>query len=360
MLPRYSAFGCPYPGLKCQQALTILNQNQHHKMPLPDKNCWLIFVLGLWPLLALPQKCDATLCGTVTDAESLSPIPFAEVIIQEKNLGVVTDENGKFHFHNLCEGSYTIVSQHIGCPHVAKEVFIKGNVEVNFSLHHEGLHLEEIVVMEKSMTPVLMQTERSLAGIQLDVLKGATLGDALQNLPGVTTLRTGSSIAKPVIRGLHSNRVLVLNNGVRQEGQQWGLDHGPEIDPYIADEVKVVMGANSVRYGADALGGVVLVNPRPLREKQGYSGPVRWQHCPARLRFSPWLSPARDAQKRGQPAHPGLPPEEFGPERTQCLYRIGPSERPIRGRGFLQPVLHRPGYPVRCSHRQLDRPAVSH
>lgn len=227
------------------------------------------------PLFSIAQpKCEATLCGIVTDAETQSPIAFAQVFIEENNAGAVTDEKGRFHFHNLCEGTYTIVSQHIGCPHVAKEVFIKGNVEVDFSLHHKGVHLEEIVVKEKSVLPASVQTERTLSGLQLNAVQGETLGDALQNLPGVTTLNTGTSIAKPVIRGLHSNRVLVLNNGVRQEGQQWGLDHGPEVDPYVADELKVIMGANSVRYGADALGGVILIEPKPLRETAGIGGEI--------------------------------------------------------------------------------------
>ncbi len=234
----------------------------------------IISVLLSLPLLSFSQKCEATLCGTVTDAKTQQPIAFAEVFIEENSIGVITDEEGKFHFHELCEGTFTVISKHIGCPHVAKEVYIKGNIEVDFSLHHEGLHLEEIVVREKSIAPVSMQTERTLSGLELTSLKGETLGDALQNLSGVSLLNTGASIAKPVIRGLHSNRVLILNNGIRQEGQQWGLDHGPEIDPYVADEVKVVMGANSVRYGADALGGVILVEPKTLREEAGIGGEI--------------------------------------------------------------------------------------
>ena len=62
-----------------------------------------------------------------------------------------------------------------------------------------------------------------------------------------------------MIHGMHSNRVLILNNGVRQEGQQWGIEHAPEVDPFIANKISVIKGANSVRYGSDAIAGVVLV-----------------------------------------------------------------------------------------------------
>ena len=75
-------------------------------------------------------------------------------------------------------------------------------------------------------------------------------------------IQTGATIAKPVIHGLHSNRILILNNEVRQEGQQWGADHAPEIDPLVADQITVVKGAESVRYGSDALGGVILIEQK--------------------------------------------------------------------------------------------------
>jgi len=77
-------------------------------------------------------------------------------------------------------------------------------------------------------------------------------------------LQTGNTIAKPVVDGLYGNRVLVINNGVRQEGQQWGLEHAPEVDPNIAQNITVVKGADAVRYGAEALGGVILLDPAPL------------------------------------------------------------------------------------------------
>lgn len=220
------------------------------------------------------QTCTATLCGVVTNAETGAPVPFAEVVIAQLNLGSVTDEAGKFHFHNLCDSTYTVVCQHVGCEHVAKEVKIRGNVEVNFELHHEALDLQEVVIRETAVTATPAQAERQLSGLQLDALKGQTLGDALSRLPGVTTLNTGSAIVKPVIRGLHSNRILMFNNGVRLEGQQWGSEHAPEIDPYIAGKVSVVYGANSVRYGPDAIGGVILVEPNALREQFGMGGEV--------------------------------------------------------------------------------------
>ncbi|HPI55665.1 MAG TPA: TonB-dependent receptor, partial [Chitinophagaceae bacterium] len=78
-----------------------------------------------------------------------------------------------------------------------------------------------------------------------------------------------------VLRGLHSNRILILNNEIRQEGQQWGNEHAPEIDPFIAQSIEVVKGAQTIQYGSDVIGGVILINPKPLWDISGIGGAVQ-------------------------------------------------------------------------------------
>jgi iron complex outermembrane receptor protein len=90
------------------------------------------------------------------------------------------------------------------------------------------------------------------------------LGESLLKVPGVSVLQTGTSIYKPVINGLHSSRILIINNGIRHEGQQWGSEHAPEIDPYVANRLTVIKGAGTIRYEGDAIGGVILVEPKAL------------------------------------------------------------------------------------------------
>ncbi len=104
----------------------------------------------------------------------------------------------------------------------------------------------------------------TLGGKALEAVRGLSLGESLKNIAGVSSLQTGPSISKPVIHGVYSNRILILNNGVRQEGQNWGNDHSPEIDPFIATKLSVIKGAASIRYGSDAIGGVVLVDPKEM------------------------------------------------------------------------------------------------
>ncbi len=99
--------------------------------------------------------------------------------------------------------------------------------------------------------------------------RGESLADAMANLPGVTVLRNGTT-AKPVVRGQYGSRVLKLFDGVRHEGQDWGLDHGPEIDPFAAGAMRAVKGAAGVRYGPDAIAGVLLIEPHELLREPGF------------------------------------------------------------------------------------------
>ncbi len=100
-------------------------------------------------------------------------------------------------------------------------------------------------------------------------VRGRTLADALSDVPGVATVQAGPALAKPVVRGLFGRRLVMLVDGVRHEGQDWGIDHAPEIDPQGAGAIEIVKGAAGVRYGPDAIGGVVLLTPPPLRVTPG-------------------------------------------------------------------------------------------
>ena len=75
----------------------------------------------------------------------------------------------------------------------------------------------------------------------------------------MTSLQTGTTTAKPVIHGMYGNRVLIMNNGVRQSGQQWGEDHAPEVDVEGNNHIQVIKGAEAVRYGAEAMAGAIVM-----------------------------------------------------------------------------------------------------
>lgn len=146
--------------------------------------------------------------------------------------------------------------------------------------HH---HVDEPVVHEsvvrgrrprENITRTLTQATATMDEAAIANVRGRSLAGTLVELPGVTLVESGPGLAKPVVRGLFGRRLQLLTDGVRHEGQDWGIDHAPEVDPQGAGQITVVKGAAGVRFGPDAIGGVVLVEPRALRLDPGVDGDV--------------------------------------------------------------------------------------
>ena len=128
------------------------------------------------------------------------------------------------------------------------------------------LNLNEVTVtgvtgdtkLKNATTPVSIVTPQ-----ELKATASTNIIDAIAQQPGVSQLTTGSSISKPIIRGLGYNRVVVMSEGVRQEGQQWGDEHGVEVDGSSVHSVEILKGPASLMYGSDAMAGVVILHSQP-------------------------------------------------------------------------------------------------
>lgn len=133
--------------------------------------------------------------------------------------------------------------------------------------------LDEISIHSTPHTHAVAPLESSQAGIRIgqDFLEtnfAASLSQTLQAVPGVKAMAIGSGQSKPVIRGLGFNRMAVIVDGVKHEGQQWGDDHGLEIDQFSISRIEVVKGPSALFYGSDAIGGVLDIHTRHVPEKK--------------------------------------------------------------------------------------------
>lgn len=236
----------------------------------------LVFVLMIIGLRATTQAppCNLTLSGVVIDLEDGEPLPFAQIICIELERGVLADSVGFYQFVGMCPGEYTFECRHIGCLPLTINLTVSSNMEYNFYHEHIPNQLGEVEVKTERSGYRAIQGSERLTEKQLQLKQGKSLAEMLNGMSGVSVLRNGSTIGKPVVRGLHSNRLLIMNNGVRLEGQQWGNEHAPEIDPYLATRIQLVKGASSVRFGSDAIAGVVLVEPPAIRSAPGISGRI--------------------------------------------------------------------------------------
>ena len=217
--------------------------------------------------------CALTLAGRITDQRTGEALPGAVLRLDERAGGEAADPDGHYHFHGLCAGAYHLRASFVGYGEVVIALTLKGSLTRDIGLKADAQQLKEVRVLgEKETVPLVSQSQETLSGKALAETRGLSLGESLKGITGVYSIQTGPTISKPVIHGLYGNRVLILNNGVRQEGQQWANDHAPEIDPFTATRLSVIKGAASIRYGADAIGGVVLVEPAALPDTAGVGG----------------------------------------------------------------------------------------
>jgi iron complex outermembrane receptor protein len=204
--------------------------------------------------------------GRATSAED-GPLAFVSVGVLSKPVGTRTGNDGYFQLRNLTPGTYSIQFSAVGYQKQQLVAQVKSNevLMLNVSLVKSESRLNDVIVtgvsrateVRRSPVPVAVMSKKDM-----DKNVNNNIIDAIiKGVPGVSAVTTGPNVSKPFIRGLGYNRVLTLYDGIRQEGQQWGDEHGIEIDQYGIARAEVVKGPASLSYGSDALAGVINMIP---------------------------------------------------------------------------------------------------
>ncbi len=223
------------------------------------------FILILIFLLERAVAQNGSLKGRITSGEK--PLAAASVSLMKTKQGTTTDSSGHYEIGNLPAGAYEVTVSAIGYWTVhSKASITPGNITMlNLLLKEDASGLDEVVVTGVSRATAIRKNPVSIAVIskkEMDINANNNIIDAvLKGVPGLSAVTTGPNISKPFIRGLGYNRVLTMYDGMRQEGQQWGDEHGIEIDQYGIERAEVVKGPASLTYGSDALAGVINMIP---------------------------------------------------------------------------------------------------
>ncbi len=233
-------------------------------------------------LQAQPAKNNQTyvLKVWVRDSITHQPLTAASVTVKGHRHLHATNEYGFTLFDSIRAGEVKVQVTNLGYHSVQAVVNVPSTDQIEVFMCPESYHLHETVIMNQRNVddPTFSTQHKSVINAeQADKSRGQNISEMLTVINGITLLNSGPNIAKPVIRGLHSNRVLMLNAGVRQEGQNWGAEHGPEIDPFVANRVEVIKGASAVEFGAEAIGGVIKISPRDYRNERGMCGILQIQ-----------------------------------------------------------------------------------
>lgn len=215
--------------------------------------------------------------GVVVDSLSRKPLENVIVFFPTLKQGTTTNQFGEFVIEKIPSGSHSISFQILGYKIQTKTITVDKNIFLKQALEEQHIHLGEVHIIGEKSKSELDAVGKPITSISLreiEMLRGQTVSNLLKEIPGVSLYSLGPSIAKPVIRGFHSQRIVVINAGIPIEGQQWGGEHAPEVDPFSPSNVEVIKGASSVEYGNGAIGGVIKFDPRNFRTDPGIGGTV--------------------------------------------------------------------------------------
>lgn len=227
----------------------------------------LVLFFMLLPFSVISQN---ILHGLVITKDGKLPIGGASIGIAELKIGAVSNEKGEFEFKNLPTKKLTIEITAIGFKTLIQTIKLGEPNFVSFVLEPSSHSLEEMIVSGSSTKTLIKESPipiTTLSNTQWRQGASTNLVDAVAKLPGMSQITTGSTLSKPVIRGLAFNRVITLHDGIRQEDNQWGEEHSLHIDEYSIDKYEIIRGAGSLLYGSDGLGGVISVlSKKPVEE----------------------------------------------------------------------------------------------
>jgi iron complex outermembrane receptor protein len=212
-----------------------------------------------------------TFTGTVTDKADGKPIAGATISIPDLRTGAITDINGKYILNHLPKGIYLVQVSYLGYATFNQNVDFSKTTTLDIQLHVSSIEAGEVVITGVSKATEIKRDPVPMVAVGKNYIDehsaSGNVIDEVANLPGISAVTTGPNISKPFIHGLGYNRVVTAEDGIRQEGQQWGDEHGIEVDQNSIDRIEIIKGPASLTFGSDAIGGVVnLITPSPVPE----------------------------------------------------------------------------------------------
>ena len=210
----------------------------------------------------------SNLSGTIYSIDEKT-IPYTNLTMQELSVTTRSDENGKYNFNSIPYGEYHIYISHDGYSNKTVKILLD-TIEKKFDIVLiKSLFETSTIDVTGSFSPVDISNSTfsvtSITARTLSRIRGENIASTIQNVPGINNFSTGNSIGKPVIRGLTSQSILIVQDGVKHESQQWGDEHAPEISLFDLDRIEILRGPASLMYGSDGIGGVINIISKPLQ-----------------------------------------------------------------------------------------------
>ena len=202
-------------------------------------------------------------------------VPLKNAVIKIGDYTENSDTNGNFSFSSIKKGNYIITATHPDCEPLTEKITVIKDLEITLNLEHHISEIETVKIhaIHKKEGSGLIKT---LNKEEIDRNSTENLGNLLAGISGVTALKTGNNISKPVIHGLYGTRVSIMNNGVKMAEQEWGVEHAPNVDVKMFEHIDVVKGASALKYGNESVGGVVILEPAITPKKDTILGRLKF------------------------------------------------------------------------------------
>lgn len=216
---------------------------------------------------AIPENIEllaGSLRGRIINKETGETIPGAAIFIPDLKKVTVSDVNGNYLFENLPKTKLLVKVSYLGFKTILENIDFSTTSTRDFLLEPSITEMNEVVItgssrsaeIKRSPIPIMVLDRKDI-----DQILTTNIIDAIAKQPGINAVTSGPNVSKPFIHGMGFNRVLTLVDGIRQEGQQWGDEHGIEVDENAISKIEIIKGPASVIYGSDALAGVVNLIP---------------------------------------------------------------------------------------------------
>ena len=225
------------------------------------KKYYLTYLMLCLSSIMIGQNCILNFKGNVKDFHDGSTIEGATIKIEGSDIYSLTDQKGDFIIENICFVKFKVIVSHVSCESKVIAVNLDETSFLNIKLEHHIEELTEVNVNAKVDKKTNTAQETIIDNEIIERYSALSLGDAIKEIPGVSSINTGNTIVKPVINGLHSSRILIMSNNVRLQDQEWGIDHAPNIDINNVNQISVIKGSGVLQYGGDAVGGVIILKP---------------------------------------------------------------------------------------------------
>lgn len=208
--------------------------------------------------------------GKLVDAESKEAVSWAAIIIVELNRTATSHNDGTFSFQNIPFGSYTLKTLRLGY-NPAEVKFSIGSekaTEITIYMVPSHISLETVIVTANDSTGLtILPPTKVVSGKELRQNMGRTLAETLSSEPGLGQRTMGPAPARPVMRGLGGDRLLILQDGERTgDLSATSADHALTVEPLSAERIEIIRGAGALLYGSNTIGGVINVVKNDIQQ----------------------------------------------------------------------------------------------